>query len=209
MRNAVITIVGQKGSGKTTFAKALAALSTRHVIIDRLWEYEEGDIMTNYEHALERLAQLWRRDFRIVVRFRQDQFYSEYFHFLAEVSDRCPFRPVSVTVEEADFFMSPHKIDPHLSYLYRYGRHFKINLISIARGETDIHRDAVANADCFVVFRSHRFSTEMRERFEKEDLQRIRELETLVPGTTPEKDVHYVTYPANVDPFAMWKAVQA
>jgi hypothetical protein len=209
MYNAVVTIVGMKGSGKSTFTKTLIAPTPRAIIIDRLFEYEDGEIYTSYENAIQRLGALWRQDFRIIVRFRKDWHYREYFRYLAELSDRAPARPVGLVVEEADFFMKPQFIEPNLSYLFRYGRHFKISLISIARGETDLHRDAIQNADSFVVLRCNRFSKEMRERFDDEQLQVIRKLDTLTPGMSPVKGKHYMTYPDSVDPFELWKGVQA
>lgn len=209
MRNTLLTIVGQKGSGKTQMSKHLSAIAPRLIVIDRLFEYDDGEVFTDYKLALQYLARYWRApSFRAVVRFTQDDEYKNFFRYLAEISDRCPSLPISVIVEEADFFMSPHMIDPGLSYLYRYGRHFRINVVSIARGDTDIHRDAVQNADAFVVMRSRKFSREMREKFTADELEVIRDLQTLEPGTAPVKGTHYLTYPDDADPFDLWRKVQ-
>lgn len=209
MRNALITIVGMKGSGKSTLSTLITADTTRLVTIDRMLEHEDGEVFMSYEKAVERLGELWRKDFRLIVRFREDLHYREYFRYITELSDRCPNRPTSLKVDEADFFMKPQFIEPTLSYLYRYGRHLRVNLISIARGETDMHRDAIQNADSFVVLRCNRFSKEMRERFDDEQLQTIRGLDTLTPGITPVKGQHYMTYPDHIDPFELWKGVQS
>lgn len=209
MRNALVTITGQKGSGKTQMSNRLIAAAPRALILDRMYEYENGPIFTDYAESLKHIARHWRApQFRTVMRYIHDDDYKNFFRFLAETADRCPSLPVSVFVEEADFFMSPHMIDPGLSYLYRYGRHFRINLVTIARGDTDIHRDAVQNADAFVVMRSRKFSREMREKFDAEELERIRELDTLTPDVEPVKGTHYLTYPDDVDPFDLWRKVQ-
>lgn len=208
MRNAVITIVGQKGSGKTTFAKILAAMAKRIVIVDRLFEYEDGEIFTNYERSLEHIARHWRGEFRTVIRYTQDEHWTLFFDFLAKLAHKCPALPVSLLVEEADFFASPHAIEPTLDYLYRYGRHFRINLISVARGDTDLHRSMIQNSDAFVVFRCRRFSHEMRQRFTAEDLQTIRGLDTLTPGAEPKQGKHYLVNPDDAKVSAIWKSAQ-
>jgi hypothetical protein len=210
VRNALVTITGQTGSGKSQITTRLIAMTPRVIILDRMFEYESAPIITDYDKSLQYLALNWRApNFAVSLRYTQDEHYKNFFRYLAELSDRCPSLPVSVVVEEADFFMSPHMIDPGLSYLYRYGRHFRINIITIARGDTDIHRDAVQNAHAFVVMRSRKFSREMREKFDVEELERIRELQTLTPGVTPEKGVHYMVFPDDADLFELWRTAQA
>lgn len=218
MRNCVITVLGQKGAGKTQCARRLIAMAPRAIIIDRLMEHEGRYITSDPEQAFNYLAKNWRGNFSLVVRFRQDNHYSALFTYLGKTSQNCPTLPFSVLIEEEDFFAGPNSIEPALDYLYRYGRHSSVNLIGVARGDTDLHRSIIQNSDAVIAFRMHKFSKEMRERFTDEEREQLRRMQTLTPDQVPKKGVHYLVYPDtpqhDADPFAMWamhqpRAVQA
>lgn len=194
MRNCIVTVVGKKGSGKTTFAISLVDESPRVVIIDRMYEYENGIVCTSYDMVLDALSKYWRGDFRVICRLRSDMEYAMVFRFLTDAIQRCPTTPISLVVEEADFFASPQRIEPTLDYIYRYGRHYYINVLAVARGDTDLHRSMIQNADRIVMFQSHRFSSEMRERFTDEERATARKLKTAEWGTVPVEGVNYLEY---------------
>lgn len=210
MRNCTLTIVGQKGSGKTTFARQLAALSPRVIVIDRFFEYP-GAVATDFAAAVDYLAANWRSRFKLVCRFSNDLYHREMFRYLIVTARRCPTLPIALVLEEADFFADPAGIEPTVAYLYKYGRHWRLNLIAVARGDTDLHRLIVNNTDCLVAFRQRKFSANMRAMFHSEDLQRIMRLETYSPLVRglPEKGRHFLTYPDDADPVALWKTAQA
>lgn len=210
MRNCVVTVVGQKGSGKTTLAKLLIASAPRAVIIDRLFEHEGDFVTANCEDALDYLATNWRGQFRLVARFNQDEHYALLFRYLSYTTQKIPAQPISVLIEEEDFFASPASIEPTLDYMYKYGRHSRINLLGVARGDTDLHRSIIGNSDCLISMRMHKFSKEMREKFDASELENLRRMETLTPNLTPIKGTHYLVYPdtpeKSVDPFALWRS---
>ena len=207
MRNCILTITGQKGSGKTSLAKHLVKLCSRVIVIDRMVEYD-GEVFNDFESAIDYLAVTWHGDCQAVVRFDNDLYYRELFRFLFYTASRCPTKPTSVIVEEADFFCSPHAIEPNLEALYKYGRHRHINVASIARGDTDLHRSVLNNSDCIVSFRARKFSRDMRERFTAEELERVQSLETLTPIIEPKAGVHFLTYPPETDPLLVWREAQ-
>jgi len=207
MRNCIITITGQKGSGKTSFAKQLAKKCSRLIVVDRMVEYE-GDTFSNFDDAIDYLAVRWYGDCAAIIRFDNDLYYRELFRFLFYAASRCPTKPTSVIVEEADFFCSPHAIEPNLEALFKYGRHRHINLVSIARGDTDLHRSVLNNSDCIVSFRARKFSRDMRERFTADELERVQSLETLTPEMEPKNGVHFLVYPPDTDPLALWEEAQ-
>lgn len=212
MRNCVITIVGQKGAGKTQMARRLADQSPRLVIIDRLLEHEGTLVTTSAPKALGYLAENWRGDFRLVCRFRTELAHAAMFRYLAYTAQRCPTLPVSLMVEECDFFSNAHGMEPTLDYLYRYGRHARINLLAIARNDTDLHRSILSNTDALIAMRVHKFSKEMREKFDAQELSKIRGLTTLTPGVAAVKGTHYYVYPDSKehpnDPFKLWAECQ-
>lgn len=214
MRNCVVTIVGQKGAGKTQIARRLLALSSRVIILDRLNEHDGQMITSNPERAIDYLAHQWRAPFRLVTRFRSEIATGLFLRYVATTMERCKTLPISLLVEEADFYASPQGIEPALGYLYNYGRHFACNLIAVARGDTDLHRSIVANSDFLVACRMHRFSGEMREKFASVpiEISQVRNLKTVTPDVSPVKGEHYVLYPDSQespsDLFASWKAHQ-
>lgn len=203
----MLTILGQKGAGKTTFARWLLAQTPRAVVVDRFLEYE-GAVTGSYDAALDYLAANWRGQFRLVCRFTSDLYYREMFRFLTYTAEKAPTLPISLIVEEADFFARTHYIEPSLHTAYNYGRHWDINLISVARVDTALHRDVIHCSDVLVVFRTRKFNADMRERFSQEELQRLIHLEQLVPGVAPVKGKHYLTYPADDDPVQAWLSCQ-
>lgn len=170
-------------------------------------EYD-GQVFTTFDGAVDYLAVSWHQDFRAIVRFDNDLYYRELFRFLFYSASRCPTEPISVVIEEADFFCSPHAIEPNLEVLYKYGRHRHINLVSIARGDTDLHRSVLNNSDCIVSFRARKFSRDMRERFSGEELERIQSLETLTPEIEPKVDFHFLVYPPESNPLECWQEAQ-
>lgn len=205
MRNCTLTILGQKGSGKTTFARLLLVRTPRAVVVDRFQEYD-GAAVSSFPAALDYLAANWRGRFRLACRFYQDLHHRELFRYIILTARRCPTLPIALLIEEADFFADPHGIEPVVDYLYKYGRHWQLNIVSIARGDTDLHRSIINNTDCFIIFRQRRFSGNMRNLFAPSDLAHLPSLETLTPNVTPEKGVHFLTYPPEADPFALWAA---
>lgn len=205
MKNCILTITGQKGSGKTSLTKLLAQQATRVVIVDRMVEYD-GFLADGFVGAIDYLALHWTTDFRLVCRFTSDLYHRELFRFLFYATERVPTNQIAVIVEEADFFCSPHGIEPTLDALFKYGRHRRINLVAVARGDTDLHRSVLNNSDCIVAFRQMKLSRDMRERFTADELESITQLQTLTPNDKPIKGTHYLTYPRDADPFQLWGA---
>lgn len=208
MRNAVLTVLGQKGAGKTTFTRYLLSKTTRAVVVDRFLEYE-GVTAARLEPAVDYLAVNWRGPFRLVCRFTSDLHYRELFRFVDYTAQRCPTLPLSLLIEEADFFARTNYIEPSLGSLYAYGRHWAISLLSVARLDTNLHRSVIGNSDVLVCFRTRKLSGDMRERFTSADQQRLLHLETLRPGVEPQKGRHYLTFPEDEDPVAVWIGAQA
>lgn len=211
MRNCVVTIVGQKGAGKSQLSRRLVAHTPRLITLDRMMEYGEGkDFVTSQpEIAIDYLAYNWRANFHLVTRFRSDQATALFLRYVAVTAERCPTLPISLRVEEADFYARPQGIEPALGHLYNYGRHARINLVAIARGDTDLHRSIIGNSDFLIACRMHRFSTEMREKFTPEQLAAIRGLKTITPDVAkPVKGTHFLVYPDSAespaDVFASW-----
>lgn len=212
MRNCAITIVGQKGAGKSQLSRRLVLKSARLITLDRLMEYDGTLVTSNPETAIDYLAHNWRGGFHLVTRFRSDTATGLFLRYLAVTAERCPTLPISLRVEEADFYSRPQGIEPALGHLYNYGRHASINLLAIARYDASLHQTMLNNADFLVALRMHKFSAEMREKFTAEQIRMIRGLKTIEPDTVAEKNVHYCVYPDSeespADIFAAWNAHQ-
>jgi hypothetical protein len=213
MRNCTVTILGSKGAGKTQLSRRLLKPCSRLIVLDRMMEHEEGDLITsNPEIAVNFLADNWRGKFKLVTRFRSDVATGLFLRYVVTTAERVRSLPISIDVEEADFYARPQGIDPGLAALYNYGRHFNVNVMAIARGDTDLHRTIINNSDMIVCCRMQKFSAEMRERFDADQIDRIRRLLTITPAVTPKKGEHYLLYPDDdgaADVFKLWKNAQA
>lgn len=207
-RNCIITITGQKGSGKSSLAKHLGKRSPRIIIIDRMAEYD-GVTYSQPGPCVDAIASGWfQPSMRIVARFRSDTAHATLFAFIRECADRCPGPPLSVVVEEADFFATPMAINQDLYDLVAYGRHWSINLIFVVRGDTDTHRIIRNCSDGIIAMRQYRLSADMRERFTATEVQQIIGLTTYTPDSEPVLGTHYLTFPAQFDVVAEWAKAQ-
>lgn len=201
MNNCVLTITGQKGSGKTTFAKSLVPLCPRRIVVDRLLEWENGQPFRKLDPAIDYLVTHWfDRELAVTIRFRTDYEHTLFFEFLRTSLDieAAPLPPPTLLcIEEIDFFARPNSIDPWLRDLYNYGRHWNLSLIGLVRRDTGTHPDVTGASDAIAAFRQHKFSADMRDKFTGEQLAQIMRLETLTPGVAAQNGKHYLTHPEN------------
>lgn len=209
MDNAVVTVTGQKGSGKSTFARYLLTLTPRAVVFDVLnKDYTHGVIARDFPSALEYFRRRRFDPLRLICRFYRTEEYQLMLRLIWE-SQRIGYRtlgndlpPLAVFVEEMDKFASTHSMLPELANLFKYGRHWYISVLGNVRYDASVHPEIRTNSDVIVAFRNIKMSTDFKRYFSDADL--IASLETLTPGDTPEPGRHFVTYPPDLDVVALW-----
>jgi hypothetical protein len=65
-----------------------------------------------------------------------------------------PVEPLTVLIEEADLRCSPQYMVPALDKLIRYGRHWGVSIVALARRPAEISRHLTAQADTIVSFQT-------------------------------------------------------
>lgn len=147
--NSIITILGRKGSGKTTLAMQIVKEHSRVVALDTMGQYQatKGDLAVTFNDGLALLVKTdERKTFRISIRLDETDDY-------LDILNVCYHVPNSLLViEEASFFCSPFVLPTELSRLIRYGRHRDISMIFISRRPSELHRDVTAQSDVVVSF---------------------------------------------------------
>lgn len=211
MKNVIVTITGQKGSGKTSFARFLLARTSSAVVLDRLGhDYTQGAIARDFESAADYFLARRFQNQRLICRFAHDPewagilrlVYESQKFGLKELGDKLP--PITVFIEEIDFFSNRAYIDPFVAQMYKYGRHYSINLVGIVRQDVETHPLVRANSDIIVAFRHIKLSVDFLRFFSSEDQVRLAGLEQYNPTLEPALGTHYLTYPPDSDVLAAW-----
>lgn len=130
-------VFGKRGSGKTTLAKKLLLNYENRIIVDPLKEYH-GLITHSVQDLLDHYKEKGRFD--IIFRPLNDND-SEY------VFSLYPLGNITFVIEEIDFYMTANNIASDLSYIIKYGRHYNINILGIARRTQEVNRLLTSQAN--------------------------------------------------------------
>lgn len=143
----VILIFGRTGSGKTYFTKKLISKLDRVIIIDKMFEYEDGVIFYSFNELLDYFLTNKPTTFKFICRFENDTDIEMLFRFCWYVKN------LVLVVEESEMYISPYVKQSEFLKLIRYGRHKAISIIAIARRVVEISNDVKANADKIITFK--------------------------------------------------------
>lgn len=128
----IFLIYGKTGSGKTTLAKKIINNYDRVVVIDEMLEYE-GNICYDFNQSFNEMK---KEKFFVVCRFNNDIDLQKLFYSLRYVKD------LLLVVEESEIYLSSRtkkSSNDYFLYLVRYGRHFNISILGIARRVTELN----------------------------------------------------------------------
>ena len=146
MENRITTILGMKGSGKTTLVKALTKNRRRILFLDPNHEYRQGLIFRSFQDLLgwHKLGE--DREQRYICRFESD----------AEIEQALEFvwalRGWAFVAEEVDLICSPTSIDETFSRIIRHGRHRSIDVFAVSRRPAEISKLLTSQSDEIVTF---------------------------------------------------------
>jgi len=144
--NAIIGIMGKKGSGKSFFVKKAVPKIKRIIVLDPLYEYS-GTICESWTDVIEYLKEFKENDFRAIYRPPDDEDVEGFLSIINTVND------YTLVAEEVDFFCSPNDIHPELLKLTKYGRHFKRSLLWLSRNPYEVNRFLTRQSDALITFR--------------------------------------------------------
>ncbi len=146
-RRKIILIFGRTGSGKTYFAKKLINKLSRVIIIDKMFEYNEGNIFYNINDLIDYILKNKPETFKIICRFESDTDIETLFELVWYLKN------LVLVVEESELYISPYQKQSKFLKLIRYGRHKAISIIAIARRVVELSNDVKANADKIISFK--------------------------------------------------------
>lgn len=185
-------IMGQTGSGKTSLAKWLLGFTPRAFIFDPVDDYEDGAIFYDFEPASKFWLENISRDFHLIYRGERDT-YEAWLDILYESQRNMDLPPLAIFMEEASFYSSSHKIPPLYERIYTMGRRQKISVVTVVQRDTQIAPVIRAQSPLWLTMRQRKFSTDTKELYTADELDRIPKLETFTPVTgEPIEGRHYI-----------------
>lgn len=180
-KNQSAFITGVTGSGKSRMAEQLIEHWGRVVVIDPTRSYSGGDSVKNYRQFADKLNLVWRSEeavFRINCVFADNGDYPRLFAamYAAATHSEGKAPRTLIVIDECDLWSSANRIDPHLSNLVRYGRHYLLCWIATCRADVETHRDIRMNATMRLYFKQGMLSKESERMFKSEATLRKEEI---------------------------------
>ena len=183
-QNILLLIVGKKGHGKTTLARAIAAAAPRSVVLDPKSEFG-GAPVCGGAAAAEWLWEMHRKtEYALIVRpvnvIDEAAFWRIWFDpagggFMADCM---------LVIDEVDRWCGPNNCEPALWHLIHYGRHQSVDLVVTCRRAANIGPTLRSQADNIVAFRTD-------EPLDVEQLGKVMDvsgLDNLAPGEYIERE---------------------
>lgn len=147
--NEVLSVIGQRGSGKTYFTKYLISQFPKVLIIDPNHEYKGfGGVIPDIQTLLEILY--YDRFQRLV--FQPKHLNSEQMNYLCDrIYNYC--WDCTVVIEEIRNWCNTRTIPPNMSVLVRLGRHKGIGFVGVSQRACHFHGDILSQAHHIISFR--------------------------------------------------------
>lgn len=180
----VQVVFGRRGSGKSTLGLHLIRERVRAdrrvgIVVDTLLEH-----VSLPQVDIENVPHLLSAGYSTTVRVAVPD--PETFMRLRNVLAQGEGPGVVLGIDEVSYWTKPNQTAPGLSDLIRYGRHWRVDLIGIARRAAETSREFTAQADELYIFATH----------EPRDLAYFAEIlptEAMAKiGTLPQ--YHYIKY---------------
>jgi len=153
VNNLIVTVMGMKGSGKTTLVRELVAERRKVLIIDTACDYSpkrDGvTVFHEWEAGLRALAETPKLSrYRYALRGLPDECL-DYLRVAFELPG------VLVVLEEAPYYCSPAKLPAEVARLVLQGRHRSIDQVYVTQRPSLVHRNVTAQSDILVSFAQH------------------------------------------------------
>lgn len=149
-KNYIVTVLGRKGSGKSTLVKKLIEREERLVIIDTLGEYgEEMGLRETYtlQKSIQAIKKGYsRKAFGVSVRLIDND------DILTVIEYCFALGEMTIVIEEASMLCKPTTLPGPIAYSLRYGRHKCLNQVYIARRPAELNREVTAQSDVLITF---------------------------------------------------------
>ena len=149
----VQVVFGRRGSGKSTLGLHLVRERVREgrrvgIVVDTLLEHVSLPLVD-----LDNVPHLLSAGYSTTVRVAVPN--EEAFMQLRTVLSQSEGPAVVLGIDELSYWTKPNATAPGLSDLIRYGRHWRVDLIGIARRAAETSREFTAQADELYIFATH------------------------------------------------------
>jgi hypothetical protein len=146
----IITVLGQSGSGKSSWVQARLASLPRFILWDTLGEYVGFTVCESraelYKHITKRSTGLFQ-----VIYNGTDENEEESMDWICQLVEQ--IENLCFIVEEVDQYASPGVIPAGLRSLLKRGRHRGISMVFVTRRPAEVNRLITAQSKRFVLFR--------------------------------------------------------
>lgn len=146
----IITVLGQSGSGKSSWVQARLASLPRFILWNTLGEefgFTECESRSElYKHVTKRASGLFQVVYNNVEE-NEEEAMEWMSKFVEEVENLC------FIIEEADAYATPSSIPQGLRSLLKRGRHRGISMVFVTRRPAEVNRLITAQSKRFVLFR--------------------------------------------------------
>jgi len=177
-----ITVLGQKGSGKSSWVKKKLPEIPRFILWDTLGEYVEFKDFENCENIHDLFRYVKKNEggvFQAVYNSVEDSEIDHVCKITQAVGD------CYLIIEEVDNFATPTNMPMELKKVLKYGRHYNISMIFISRRPAEINRLITSQSQRFVCFKM----------FEPRDITYLRSIMGPVADEIPKLEVlHYLDW---------------
>lgn len=149
--------MGRRGCGKSTLSKNLQSAYPRRVIIDSLYEYEEGDVVYDFDEYSAKLQHLSKnrvKEFVVIFRIAHDdpQATDIVNHAIRIAFE---FGNLMIVIEEVQLFSTHHSLPTYLKNALLIGRHHNIALFFTSQRAGEIHKTILSQCNHIFVGQMH------------------------------------------------------
>lgn len=217
--NQGVFISGASGSGKSRMTAYLASFWVRVIYVDPMSSFDAEYTARTFKEAAKYLGEKWHAEhFSLAVTFKSDGEYVQLFTALLALMEQSEGSapPFLLVIDEVDLWSSPKLINPALSRILRYGRHYGCSWIANCRADVHTNRDVRMNAAEKLLFQQGMLSDEMKN--ELRDAAEVRE--TTFPRTarltkhgpaeppTAVEGTHFIAVPYTLEEWLpTWEAL--
>lgn len=149
--------MGRRGCGKSTLAKNLQKAYPRRVIIDSLFEYDEGDVVYDFDEYCAKLVELSKKrakEFVVVLRVpHDDPSASEIVNHAIRIAFE--YGNLMIVVEEVQLFSSHHTLPSYLKNALLIGRHHNIALFFTSQRAGEVHKTIISQCNHIFIGQMH------------------------------------------------------
>lgn len=143
--NEIITVLGQRGSGKSSWVKKHIPNVPRFILWDTLGEYTSFEQFENLQDLFNYVHKNQGGPFQAVYNSIENEDFERVCQIVGAVENCC------FIIEEVDTYATPTQCPYELMKLLKIGRHYNISMIFVSRRPAEIHRMITSQSQRFIL----------------------------------------------------------